>query len=101
MRLEDENTTCREHPGGQDGDALRLKLIDGRALPDYMSLPIKYLPGRHQDTQDTSCNGMVRGFFENHHTDFKKLIDLKELSIACGFDNGDVYALRTPLSPEA
>jgi hypothetical protein len=44
---------------------------------------------------------MVRGFFENHHTDFKKLIDLKELNIACGFDNGDVYALRTPLSPDA
>jgi hypothetical protein len=44
---------------------------------------------------------MVRVFFDDHHAEFRKLTGLKSVHVACGFDDGDMYVLRTPLSPRA
>lgn len=44
---------------------------------------------------------IVRAFFAKHHTDFTKITGLKEIYVASGFDDGDLYTLRTPLSPKA
>ncbi len=44
---------------------------------------------------------IVRAFFRKHHTEFTKLTGLKRICVACGFDDGDSYILRTPLSPKA
>ncbi len=44
---------------------------------------------------------MVRAFFENHHAEFRELTGFKRVYVACGFDDGDLYELRTPFSPKA
>lgn len=44
---------------------------------------------------------LVRAFFKTHHDEFSRLTGLRRLYIVSGFVDGDLYALRTPLSTRA
>jgi len=44
---------------------------------------------------------IVRIFFENHHAAFTRLTRLSLIHITCGFVDGDLYVLRTPISTRA
>jgi hypothetical protein len=44
---------------------------------------------------------LVRSFFGNHCSEFRKLTGLRRVHVASGFDDGDLYAIHTPLSPRA
>ena len=43
----------------------------------------------------------VRAFFLKNSTGFRKLTGINKVYVASGFDDGDLYAIRTPLSPKA
>jgi hypothetical protein len=44
---------------------------------------------------------LVRVFFANHAKEFQGLSGLRRVHVVAGFDEGDQYAIRTPLAPRA
>jgi hypothetical protein len=44
---------------------------------------------------------VVQAFFAKHAREFQKLSGLGRIHVASGFDEGDLYALRTAVSPDA
>ena len=42
---------------------------------------------------------LVKEFFRNHGPEFQKASGLKEVYVATGFDDGDLYEVRTTLAP--
>ncbi|HYG35271.1 MAG TPA: hypothetical protein VEC99_10830 [Clostridia bacterium] len=44
---------------------------------------------------------LIKAFFERHSHEVRKMLGKKTLFIASGFDEGDLYAIKTSVSPKA
>ncbi len=65
------------------------------------SRPLRELPGDTWVIGQAIAILLIRGFFHLHRAEVKKLLGNRKLFIASGFDEGDLYAVKTPISPKA